>query len=182
MRDIRVEEIVAVTRELRGRARLLEPPFSTRAILDVCFPEVLVMGRTLPDGVDEMVFSLEEGAGIVYKRGLSTPEHRVAIAHGVAHVIWDLGKVQERMCRRHSPVVRIEIAEERAELFMAELLVPLEYLDGYVRYTEPASEEDVDAHLDMIDELASHFQVPVPLLADRVSDLGRRRRAGIRVA
>ena len=119
--------LVETAVDLRRRAGQVEPAFSTRQIIDACFPDALVTGRELPPGIDEVVSISPDGPVIIYRRGLPTPSQRFVIAHALAHVMFD--RVRGG-CRPGS--VGHKSREERADRFAAELLIPLELLGEYV--------------------------------------------------
>lgn len=138
--------------ELRRRCGQAEPPFSTRQIIDIAFPDAVVTGRDLPAEVDELVTVTAEGPVILYRRGLPTADQRMAIAHAVGHLLLDLP------CG--APAGFSAEVERRADHFALELLAPVQMLDEYVRDPCPADGAERDIWLDMVDELASHFHVP----------------------
>jgi Zn-dependent peptidase ImmA (M78 family) len=136
------------------------PAFSTSRIVEALFPDAVVTGRHLPDGVQEMVTLTDDGPVIVYNRALSPPEQRFVIAHAIAHLLFDDAASG---CREGS--VGCPIAEARADAFAEELMVPLDELDAYV-CVQPGSTDDV--YLDQVDEIASHFNVPRSLIHKRI--------------
>ena len=69
----------------------MEPLYSTRRIIDACFPGLVVTGRELPEGIHEAVSRTREGGVLVYNRALPTAAKRFAIAHGLAHLLFDDG-------------------------------------------------------------------------------------------
>lgn len=154
-------EIAAVARDIRRRANQIEPAFSTRQIIEECFPSVMVTGAPLPEGVDEIVSSRPEGFAIVYSRLLSGPEQRLAIAHGLAHVLFDFATAD---ARARPGCVGIPAVEVRADYFAAELLAPLEELAPYVGRWPSSDPEDHEIYLDMVDEIASHFVLPASVI------------------
>lgn len=158
--------IAEIAANLRHRAGQTEPAFSTRRIIDACFPHTLVTGRHLPPGVDEVVSETPDGAVILYKRGLPTPSQRFVIAHALAHLIFD--RVRGG-CRPGS--VGHTSREDRADRFAAELLVPLSYLRQCVDCWPSADPVEHDHYLDQVDEIASYFQVPSGLIDKRIREL-----------
>lgn len=159
--------LVEIAADLRARAEQHEPAFSTRQIIERCFPNALVTGRELPPGIDEAVSETPQGIVILYRRGLPTPSQRFVICHALAHVIFDrvVGG-----CRPGS--VGHRCREERADAFAAELLLPLDRLEEYVGCWPDA--ENRDRYLDQVDEIASHFQVPTGLVDKRIRELRER--------
>lgn len=153
--------------ELRRRAGLTEPSFSTRAIIDECFADVVVTGRRLPPGIQEIVARTDEGPIIIYSRDLPVAKQRYVIAHALAHLLFDgatsscgPGFVGDPHC------------EARADRFADELLVPLTELAAYVARL-PAQEDspEQELYLDQCDEIASHFNVPSYVIDRRIREL-----------
>ena len=147
--------MVEIAAELRQRAGQAKPPFSTRQIIEACFPTALVTGGCLPAGVDELVSVYSDGPVILYKRSLSGPEQRLAIGHALAHLIFD----DERVCMRPGRA-GVLANEERADAFAAELFAPLESIAGRVRRLPSEDLEEHEIYLDHVDEIASTFAVP----------------------
>lgn len=161
--------LVEIAAELRHRSDQTEPSFSTRRIIETCFPRALVTGRDLPPGVDEAVSETPQGIVILYRRGLPTPSQRFVIAHALSHVIFD--RVRGG-CRPGS--VGHQSREKRADRFAAELLLPLSYLREYVGSWPSKEPAEQERYLDQVDEIASHFQVPTGLVDKRIRELRAR--------
>lgn len=153
--------------DLRRRANQTKPAFSTRRIIDACFPDVLVTGAVLRAGVDELVTRREDGPVIVYARALSGPEQRFAIAHALAHLIFDDAAAAAR-----PGCAGTAACEARADAFAAELLVPLEELIPFVARRPSTDPEDHEVYLDMVDEIASRFVVPAIVIEEQIRRLG----------
>lgn len=154
-----------VASDLRLRAKQNRPAFSTNQIIAMAFPEVLVTGYELPRGVDEAVSRMTRGPVLLYRRGLSTAEQRMAIAHGLAHLIYD----DDAPCaggRAGSPM-----RERRADAFAAELLVPLDELAKLLRVMPSKDPDEQQLYLDHVDYLASLFQVPASVIRKRIREL-----------
>lgn len=154
-----------VARNLRERARQGNPAFSTNQIIAMAFPEVLVTGCSLPNGIDEAVSRMTNGPVLLYRRGLSTSEQRMAIAHGLAHLIYD----DDAPCSRGrsgSPA-----RERRADAFAAELLVPLDELVKVLTVLPSKDPDEQQLYLDHVDYLASMFQVPAQVIRKRIREL-----------
>lgn len=154
---------------VRGHAREYEPAYSTRRMVSAAFPRTIVMGGRLPAGVQEAV-SVGRGytSTIIYSRLLTPPAQRFVIAHALAHLLFD---DDAEACR--SGYAGDPAAEERADAFAAELLVPLGRLSIDVAWDlEPGSQDD--AYLDGVDILASKFNVPQDLIDKRIRELRAR--------
>lgn len=158
--------LVEIAAELRHKAKQTEPAFSTQQIVATCFPDAVVTGHPLPPDIDEVVSRTREGIVILYRRGMSTGEQRVAIAHGMAHLLFDGA---ESACVPGRPGV--EDVERRADAFAAELLVPLAELRPHVSVMPGAGEESI--YLDQVDLVASFFHVPAALIDRRIRELAR---------
>lgn len=167
-----VAAIAAIAESLRRRADQLEPAFSTRQIIDVCFPGTIVTGRPLPRGVHDVV-CVDEAAFrshraphvILYSRSLPTPDQRYAIAHALAHIIFDgaRGGCSSRSNER----------ERRCDLFAEELLVPVSRLREYVCAWPSPNLEEHETYLDQVDQIASHFHAPSRIVDRRIRSLRR---------
>lgn len=155
--------LVRIASELRRRAGLVVPAFSTRQIIDVCFPGTFVAGSVLPDGIDELVTERDGARLIVYSRRLPGPAQRFAIAHALAHILFDDVASAARPGRLGIPDV-----EARCDLFASELLVPLLELAPHVGRFPAVDPEDHELFLDQVDELASHFAVPAWVIEARI--------------
>lgn len=157
---------VEIAAELRRQAGQKQPPFSTTKIIQSCFPSALITGGNLPIDVHEIVSRRREGPTIVYRRSLSVPEQRIAIAHALAHLLFD----DEHACMQPGRA-GIAANEERADRFAADLLVPLDVLRSRV-YRWPSREpEDHEVYLDHVDEIASRFGVPAGVIDAQIRRL-----------
>lgn len=163
-------DIVGTAARVRSLAGIDEPAYSTRQIVEACFPTALVTGtKRLPHGITEAVSLTADGPVILYERRLSVPRQRFVIAHALAHLLFDLDDtgalctVGSRGC---------EDAESRADAFAAELLVPLSELASYVG-THPANDSHDDIYMDQVDEIASHFNVTQALIDARIREMLR---------
>jgi Zn-dependent peptidase ImmA (M78 family) len=160
-----LNSLADVASDLRSRAKQTRPAFSTNQIIAMTFPEVLVTGYELPCGIDEAVSRMTRGPVLLYRRSLSTAEQRVAIAHGLAHLIYD----DDARCARGragSPS-----RERRADAFAAELLVPLDELAKVLRVMPSKDPDEQQLYLDHVDHLASIFQVPSSVIRKRIREL-----------
>lgn len=154
--------IADIAFELRRRANEVEPAFSTRTIVPAAVPDVLVTGHELPPGVFGAVSRTRRGPVILYARGQPSPVQRFAIAHELAHLLFD----GDRAFREPGVEADLE-AEARADLFADELLVPIATLREYVVFW-PSDELRRDLYLDMVDELASCFGVLAEVIDRRI--------------
>jgi hypothetical protein len=161
--------LVEVAAELRQKASLEQPPYSTSQIINSCFRTASVTGRRLPDGVDEVVARTDTGILIVYHRDLPIAEQRFAIAHALAHVIFDGADGGCGIGVPGDPE-----REARADRFALELLVPLEELAPYVGRWPSCDEAENEAYLDQVDMIASHFNVSASRIDERIRELLRR--------
>lgn len=160
--------LVEIAADLRRRSNQIEPAFSTRQIIESCFPDLVVTGSKLEPGIDELVSVTPQGTVLLYRRGLSIGDQRFAIAHGLGHLVLDGTKGACRPGRVGDPE-----RELRADRFAAELLVPLAELRPYVgRWPSPMPAEH-ELYLDMVDEIASHFKAPARVIDQRIRELAR---------
>lgn len=165
--------IAAIAESLRRRSGQDEPKFSTRQIIDVCYPGTIVTGREMPEQIHEMV--LVDGAAfrshraphiIFYSRRLTTDAQRYAIAHALAHIIFD-GATGS--CWR-----RNDDRERRCDAFADEVLVPLERLREYLSCWPSREPEELDRYKDQVDQIASHFHVPQRVVDRQIRKLWKR--------
>jgi Zn-dependent peptidase ImmA (M78 family) len=141
-------------------------------IIEACFPGTIVTGRRFDADVDEMVrvdrqaFRTHRAPHVIYyNRDLPTSHQRYAIAHALGHIIFD--GARRRGCAED------QLRELRCDRFADELLVPLSELRQYVcawPSTEPSHQE---TYLDMVDQIASQFHVPSPVILGRIAELHR---------
>ncbi len=151
--------LVEIAADLRRRAGQTEPAYSTRQIVESCFPGALVTGGKLPAGVDEIVSRRADGPVIIYARSLSGPEQRFAIAHALAHLLFDGDDAQAR-----PGFAGLSESEARADRFAAELLAPLDELRPYVGRFPSTDAEEHEIYLDQVDEISSHFVLPAAVI------------------
>lgn len=92
---------------------------------------------------------------ILYSRSLPILDQRYAIAHALAHILFD----DEDVCMR---VGRAGVAanEQRADDFGAELLAPRAEIRAVLRMWPSKDAEDHEIYLDHVDQIASRFSVP----------------------
>jgi Zn-dependent peptidase ImmA (M78 family) len=109
---------------------------------------------------------MPDGDLLIYGRGLPTAAKRFAIAHGLAHLIFDNGVSACRPGFAGDPHV-----EARADRFAEELLVPLDRLVEYVGRKPSNDPVDHELYLDMVDEISSHFHVPSAVIGKRIGEL-----------
>lgn len=158
--------LVSVASELRIRSGQSLPSISTAKIMRTCFPHVHVTGRVLPAGIHEAVSRTSSGDVLIYARGLSSAEKRFAIAHGMAHLLFD---GEESACLPgRSGVASVE---DRADRFAEELLVPLHELAKYARLTPSNDPDRQEFFLDHVDEISSRFHVPSAVMERRMRKL-----------
>jgi Zn-dependent peptidase ImmA (M78 family) len=160
-----MQSFVDIGADLRSRAQQTHPAFSTNQILAMTFPDVLVTGFDLPKGIDEAVSRMSRGPVLLYRRDLSTAEQRLAIAHGLAHLIYD----DDAPCvagRAGSPS-----RERRADAFAVELLVPLDEIAKVLTVLPSKDRDEQQLYLDHVDYLASMFKVPSKVIRQRIREL-----------
>jgi hypothetical protein len=165
--------ITRIAESLRRRSGQSTPYYSTRQIIDACYPGTLVTGRRLPAScheltvVDEHAFRSHHAPhAIVYRRDLPIPDQRLAIAHGLAHVIFDGPHGFDCADRNHP-------REVRCDRFAAELLVPLIDLPEFVSVGPSKNPDENETYLDQVDQIASHFHVTSRLIDQRIRELRR---------
>jgi Zn-dependent peptidase ImmA (M78 family) len=161
-----VLQLVQAAAELRQRSGQTEPAYSTRVIVEECFPDALVTGRTLPPGVLEAVARTPTGPVILYARGLSPAEQRYAIAHAIGHLLFDGERAFRQPGQPRDPRV-----ERRADAFADELLIPLAELEPYVGRWPSRNQSAHELYLDQVDEIASHFKVLSGVVDRRIRQL-----------
>lgn len=152
-----------IAAQLRQRADQSEPHFSTTRIIAAAFPNVVVAGH---DGDPAIIGMLMRACGhvILYQRELSIEEHRVRIAHALAHLIMD-DRHRDAACT-HRPD-----EEAFARRFEGDLLVPLDELAPLVYRWPPVEAREARIYRDQCDLLASQFKVPPSLIDKRIREL-----------
>jgi Zn-dependent peptidase ImmA (M78 family) len=141
-------------------------------------PDIVVTGETLPTGVLESVLLAPDRPPVImYNRRYNQPAQRVAVAHGVAHVLFDVERAVTYACGRAYEDERVDIIERRADLFAGELLCPLEDLDEAFAGADlfPRSPGPRRKFDDYCDHVASQKRVPVGFLRWRLYDLAKLR-------
>lgn len=150
------KSIVRIACDLRSFAGEARPSFSTSAIIGASFPSVLVTGHELPLGVDELV-SIGKTTTIFYRRGLQPSFQRLAIAHAIAHLIFD---APSNSSGPSEQAPGCPFSELRADEFACELLAPSALLLSEFPEHLLARDENDRSYLDALDSMASLFQVP----------------------
>lgn len=163
-----------IAASLRRRSEQVEPAFSTRQIIDECFPGTIVTGRRLPPDVDELVkvdklaFRTHRAPHVIYyNRDLPSADQRYAIAHAIAHIVFD--GARRRGCAEDA---RREI---RCDRFADELLVPLVELRPYISVFPSHDPEKNETYLDQVDQIASHFHAPARVIDKQIREIRRAR-------
>lgn len=150
-------QVARAAQMMRWRARLLAPSFSIHELVAANYPTALVTGRDLPDGIHEIVTVTDAGPIILYRRGLSTCDQRIAIAHALGHLAFDFDTAGRRIATLADPAV-----EDRADAFAIELLAPLELVAAVA--PERRARPDIldrEEFRDRLDGIATRFHVPV---------------------
>lgn len=155
----------------------LDPPYSTRHVLETLFPGIAVTGSDdLPRGVTEMALASEGNRVILYSRRATHSLQRVAILHGLHHHIadlkWDFGNRECNQARRQLELDRGEIdpIELACDHFAGEVLVPFHVLDRFAP-PPPPDAASTAKYEDEVDHLASRFNVPRSFMRWRLHDL-----------
>jgi Zn-dependent peptidase ImmA (M78 family) len=159
--------LVEIAAELRRKAKQTKAPYSTSKIVSTCFPDALVTGYRLPPKVDEIVSSCSEGPTILYSRALPGCEQRYAIAHALAHLMFD----KRRACMRVG-VAGLPKHELRADFFGAEVIAPLSDIREMVSVGPSKDPEDHEIYLDQVDQIASHFNAPPRVIHAQIRRIG----------
>ena len=154
----------------------MAPPYCPRRLMEHLYPDAMVSGAALPLGVDEIVSVWQEGPTLLYQRSLPTAVRRLAIAHGLAHVVLgDFESATAHSC--HPGIAGAADIERRADDFAAALLVPFPDLVAEMHAWDPVP-TDVDravarhTWLDRLDLLSERFIAPVSILLRRIGQLG----------
>lgn len=158
---------VEIAADIRRRAEQTRAPFSTSRIIETCFPDALVTGFRLPPGVDEIVTLCREGPTILYSRALPVPDQRFAIAHALAHLLFDDASVCMLPGR-----AGVEAVEARADAFAAELLAPLSEIVADLGRRPSDDPEDHELYLDYLEQLASRYGLPVQVIDAQIRRVG----------
>jgi len=148
---------------LRALSDQVEPPFSLSSIIRSVFPTVIVTGRDLPAGVEEVAALTCDGPLIIYRRDLPLGARRFAIAHALAHLLYDADTKGVQPGRPFS--VRREI---RADVFALELLAPHVSMIRHVLIWPSAGEP---SNADQSVRIAASFGVPPVEIDKRIRAL-----------
>jgi Zn-dependent peptidase ImmA (M78 family) len=162
-----------------------EPPYSTRQVFEIVFPNIAVAGADMPRGLTEMAVAEKTGRAVYYNRHVHHPLQRVGLMHGLYHHLTDIkGELGLRECnvtvrqleiRSRSQKDPVELA---CDLFAAEILIPLDVLDEYAPADLYARDAVAKQALeDEYDTLASRFNVPKGFMKWRAHDLRALRRS-----
>jgi Zn-dependent peptidase ImmA (M78 family) len=163
-------EAAARLRLQAGYGRQSPPAFSTKQIIRANYPDTLVTGGRLPDGVEAMVTRCDEGPLIVYQRSLPILQQRYAIAHEIGHLALghlDLGDAYTRG-QLESVSSDLELA---ADAFATELLAPIATVARFAKLRPSSDPHDHEIYLDHVDDLASMFMVPAVIIDSQIRKL-----------
>lgn len=167
MRSFIGGNVVAVAEALRNLARETVPPFSVPAILGEAFPDAVVTGHDLPEGIEELVTVTPDGVLVIYRRELSTAERRFAIAHAIGHLLYDVDRG-----RLVQGALMDADREDRADAFALELLAPDRLMRSRIVFW-PDQGADTEIYADQVDRIATHFHVPGAVIDQRIRELER---------
>lgn len=162
------EVVVAVAEKLRALSRQVEPPYSIPLLVAEAAPDVVITGRDLPPGIEEIVTVTDDGPLIIYRRGLSTAERRYAIAHALAHLLFDQDSDGVQAGQPFDAM-----REQRADAFALELLAPHRLLAPRIVYWPSEAGEDREVYMDQVDQIAAQFHVPSAQIDQRIRELER---------
>lgn len=166
--DVRNFDLVGVAEELRALSCQAEPPFSLPPIVAARWPDASITGRDLPSGVEEIVAFTSDGPLIVYRRDLSTAERRFAIAHALAHLLFDDGSTGVQAGHPFDSE-----QEVRADDFALELLAPWRCLRRHILLLPSEDRCDQESYLDQVDQIAAIYHVPPSAIDQRIRTLAR---------
>jgi Zn-dependent peptidase ImmA (M78 family) len=175
--------IIGLAAWVRQRAGLTgtPPPYSTRHILETVFPKIAVAGdASMPKGVTEMAIHDKGRRALFYSKKVSHPVQRIGLMHGLYHHMTDMktgmGLIREcnlvtrALGQYHAPSK--DPLELSCDLFAAEILIPLDVLDGLAPDIPYSKNPKVLAALDdETDHLSSRFNVPKGFMRWRLYDL-----------
>ena len=164
------------------KAPSLEPPIKMEALIAATWPKVHVGSADLGDYHGALV--TEGGRAAMYVSQKASTEHKSII---LAHLTWHWvkhalrGQIDiTRQCLVYvaRPDDPHAAAERDADVFAAELLVPLEVLEKYIDF---APDAQTDAERAFISkravDLARRFAVPVEVMKSRLMLFSARRRS-----
>lgn len=185
---IDVVDVVGAAREVRRRAGLSKPPYSTHELMKHSYPDVAVTGEEMPPVVFEVLIRSrdleQEHRTIVYNRSINNDARRVGIAHALGHIQFDTDEA--RKCTATvGQLRRVALEEQRADIFAGELLCPLSDLDSHfsdVRNLFPRKDVEKRLMADLIDRCASRFKVPSGFIRWRLYDLAYLRKSSFCLA
>lgn len=164
------------------KAPSLDPPIDVAALITSTWPKLHVGDADLGDYHGALV--TEGGRAAMYISNKANAEHRGII---LSHLTWHWvkhalrGQIDiTRQCLVYvaRPEDPLAAAERDADVFAAELLVPLEVLERYIDF---APDAQTDAERQFISkrtvDLARRFAVPVEVMKARLTLFAARRRS-----
>lgn len=152
------ERAERLARNLRRQLELTGPPFPSNALLSVV-PHLVVWHEELPSLWCGLSLPLDGQVVVVLPLHLGHLAWRWALAHQLAH-----GLLRPRLtvCRLASDL-ETYVREREADAFGQALLVPRSWLRRDVAQSGPQAAP-----------LAERYQVPLPVMVQRLDELGLR--------
>ena len=164
------------------KAPSLAPPIDVTAIINETWPKIFIGAADLGDYHGALV--TEGGRVAMYYSQKASPEHtNIILAHLTWHWVKHSLKGQidiTRQCLVYvaRPEDPLAAAERDADVFAAELLVPLEVLEKYIDFSpDPQTEQERALVTTGTVELARRFAVPVEVMKARLTLFAARRRS-----
>ena len=175
-------EIEKEAQRIVRKAPTLDPPIRMDLLVTANWPKVHVGDADLGDYHGALV--TEGGRAAMYVSLKASAEHKgIILAHLTWHWVKNALKGQidlTRQCLVHvaRPDDPSAAAERDADVFAAELLVPLEVLEKHIDFAPDAKTEQERQYISKRTiELASLFAVPVDVMKSRLTLFAARRRS-----
>lgn len=176
-----------IEREAQKLVRALpsvEPPVRVHDLLAAAFPKLFVGEADLGDYHGALVTDAGRGA-MYFTRTADVDQKNIILAHLTWHWLKHALKGQIDLTRQclvyvARPEDPLAAAERDADVFAAELLVPLEVLEKYLDFPAEVKTEAQKAYVSKrTPELAAQFAVPVEVMKARLTLFAARRRSFI---
>lgn len=174
----RTNQILGQVASIHEAMGFEEPPFDFSRFLEV-YPEFTLIPARMPAILDGRLRIKDGRPFIFYNVNTSRGRQRFTIAHEIGHVFLHTDLFVCRVAETSSPKrsSRRPVAEQEADCFASELLIPMPMLDRFA----PSSLEELreDAFMRLVVRLSRTFNVSKTAMRIKLLDLRHIRRTTI---